>query len=261
VRQKNVIGQLFSQILKAKAPVLAKKCSFVGILILFHHSKKSLIMKKLLVILAFAVTFAACKKDNSPVIPPSHYSPPVWQDFTVNFKYVKNCSMQPVATGTEFLTDTLFKTDSAGNCVLRYRTTVDILSGHKTMFFTIEGMRRGFGVDNWTTNESLLFVQNDSLTVGVKFFYNAKTAAQLKDSLSIGYDDLIVPLPRLTHDSSFNMLIIGRNRIYRKGSDGKYTPPRTLQLAVKGKYIYEYFMPTLASPAAGPCGRDSLVIQ
>ncbi len=216
-------------------------------------------MKNLLVILTFAATFAACKKENTPSARGGTFLP---VDCTVNIKYVKDCSMQPVAQGTEILLGSkALKTDAQGNCTATFQQVITSSTFGTSMGFTIEGMGRGFGVGDWTTNESILFVQNDSLNVDVQFTYNANTAAQLKDSLAIGYDNILKPLPNLTRDSSFKMLVIARNRLYRKGRDGKYAPFQTLKLGVKGQFGYNYSTPPLVNPSAGPCGRDFVFIQ
>lgn len=216
-------------------------------------------MKNLGVILAFAVTFAACKKDNTPSGHGGTFLP---VDFKVNIKYVKDCSMKPVAQGTEITWNSkVVKTDAEGNCTLTFQQTVGPFPSGMSMSFAIEGMLRGFGVPNWGVNETILFVQNDSLNVDVQFAYNANTAAQLKDSLSVGYDDILKPLPKLTRDSSFKMLVVARNRLYRKDSNGKYVPFQTLKLGVKGQFGYNYTTPNLINPAAEPCGRDFVFVQ
>jgi hypothetical protein len=217
-------------------------------------------MKKLVVILGFIAIFAACKKENpSPKPSVNHFTPLTLANFTVNIQYVKDCSMRPVAVGTEISTDILLKTDSVGNCVRQYQTTTDGSLNFKSMSFTIEGMRRGFGVGDWTKNETILFIQNDTLSVNVQFIYNTKTATLLKDSVALGYDKdkTLFYLPNFKRDTSFNALIVARNRLYRKNSDGRFLPFQGLRLWVG----YNSYEATLTKASTGPCGDDSIIIQ
>jgi hypothetical protein len=222
-------------------------------------------MKKLIGILSLITIFAACKKDTPNTGLGTGCAASVTENFTLNVKYVKDCSFRGVAEGTSILwqnsgKDITIKTiDALGNSSQNYQKTgspcsiSDFLTG--TLF--PEGMSRSFGIQRIKKNESLLIIQNDSMTVKVQFVYNANTSALLKDSLALGYDFLYTKLPVLTKDSAFTMRLVARNRVYWLDNSGNYSPLTKLNLKLKNSNMDA----TLLKPAASYCGIDSIIIQ
>jgi hypothetical protein len=226
-------------------------------------------MKKVFVILSLIAIFAACKKEQMPS--PGQYNGcylDVTLDYTLNFKYVKDCSMRPVAEGTQVMwgSNTL-RMDSTGNCLQKYKITLPACrtNRYSPPSFYAEGLPRNFlGIEYWEKEESFLMVQNESMTVNVQFKYSEYTAALLKDSLKIGYgtddsdiDEFYKKIPEMTKDSTFDLKIVGRNRLYWKNRNGNYQLGTGLRIKL-GRKNFE--SATFIS-TTGFCGIDSIIIR
>jgi hypothetical protein len=220
-------------------------------------------MKKSLFILSWITIFAACKKDT-----PSHglgsgYYPTTKVEHTLNFKYVKDCSMKPL--GGETITwnspdgAVSFQTDSDGNVTRKYQMyAVSAFTSGFSTSFKIDSMTTGFSDGRWNTNESLLIVKNDTTRVNIQFIYNANSAAQLKDSLAIGN----IWLPELTKDTTISVMFVGRYKVFRKDFNGNFVAVINSNILLTPQKKWLITPPQLNTNLLNsPCSTQGIVIQ
>jgi hypothetical protein len=222
-------------------------------------------MKNLLAILSFIAIFAACTKDKT-------YHGPLGAglttsstiDYTLNVKYVEDCSMRPVPSGTAIVfgaQSAVLKTDSLGNAVHKFkRTGATIDLNYFNSGFTIDSVSRGFGISGWQLTENLLFVKNDSTYVNITFFSNTNSVAQLKDSVVIVQDGVEKWLPQLTRDTTLKLAFKTAKNMYRKDAySDNYSPIYPVECKAKKPWLIQ--QPVAKVIRTGVCGTQLVVIQ
>jgi hypothetical protein len=224
-------------------------------------------MKKLIGFLSLIAIFAACKKDtpNTGLGTGCATAPIVTKDYTLNIKFVEDCTMRPRAINGDILWSSDGKAaipltkDSVGSYTQKFKRTGGAceIDYYFTSSFKFDSLNLGFAVERWTTNESILFVKNDVVKVDVKFIYNANSAAQLKDSFAILCGD-VYWLPVLTKDTAFSVSLKVKNLTYRK-ENGNFSPIGRVGFEAKKKWLIQ--QPIVNVTTFGVCGTQSVIIQ